>query len=847
MIMITLSVRWLRTCLLVFMISLVAGSQASWGQRRVSGTVRTGEGAALAGASIVLRKPTSGLQRYGQASDQQGHFEISGILPGLYDLSVSFVGFSTETLPVDLRATDRSGMAIVLDSQTLPQSEVIVSTRRTQRRLHPVTVSNVSAEELDRMPDMKDLPVLLSRQPSITFHSENGNGIGYSTMRMRGFGQRRLAISINGVPQNDPEEFNVFWINFFDIQSVVEDIQIQRGAGSSTYGPAAIGGAINIRAMPYRPYSYAKAEIGGGAFNTRRYSFEANSGLMKGSYVLFGRISRLLSDGYRDWSWTEFWRFFAGVTRYGARSTLTLQAYGGPQRDGLAFAGIPKAANEETIEDIFGTVIDRRYNFSALTRDVENFHQPHLELHHELTLSDRTRLNQVLFLIQGKGYFDFGGTFRSADYLRLPEGFTPGEERSLPLYLTRPDVSVLFRAFLDQWQVGWIPTLTFIGEKSTTSVGAEFRLHRSLRWGRIQEADGLPANLVGSESDMRVYSFRGEKAIAAVYGSTLVRPTDRWAIQADLQLTLRQYRVYDEAFFGNHFRKPYLFLNPRIGVTYNPEHPVSAYASIALANREPRMKSLYDGEEAGAGFTPAFAVDADGSVDTDNPNVEAERLIDVELGVLVDKANYRVSANVFYMDFRDEIVPSGGLDQFGVPRTGNADHTRHVGIELAGAVRLAPGLDIEGNFTLSRNRFESFDEYVYLPDFSTVLVSRDGNPIAGFPDRSGNLGVTYSRAGFVVNLHASLVGRQYADNGGGMQPDGFASDDLVIDSFILVDASVRYAFSPASAFAGLRLGVDVNNLLDDRVLTYGNVGAVGPQFFPAATRHVFFSASYTLR
>ena len=816
-------------------------------QHVIEGTVIDHKGSPLSGASLVLRRMGTGLARYGVQTRSDGQFRFEDVRQGFYTLSASFLGFSAFT--IDVEAGDRATgeLRIQLDEVPLVHPEVIVSFRRAEKRIQPVTVSNISAEEIARAPVMKDLPVLLARQPSITYHTENGNAMGYSILRMRGFGQRRLAISINGIPQNDPEEFNVFWINFFDIQGVVEDIQIQRGAGSSLYGSSAIGGAVNIRAMPYRPEAYARIELGGGSYNTRRFTAELNSGLLSDKFVLFGRFSRLESDGYRNWSWTEFWRFFGGITLYGDRSTLTVQAYGGPQKDGLAFSGIPKGANSETIVDEFGTRIDRKYNFSEIDGDIENFHQPHVELHHELTLSQSLRLNQSLFWIQGKGNFDFGGTFRSANYLRLPGGFVPGEARDLPLFISSPSSTVFFRAFLDQWQVGWVPRITHTTASVTTTAGIELRLHRSLRWGRMEEGTGVPQGLIGPENDVRVYSFRSEKKMASVFVSSVVRVFQRWAVQGDLQLTYRAYRFYEEDFFENEFDKPYLFLNPRLGATYNPGQSFSAYASIAYAQREPRMKSLYDGEEAGAGFVPAFERNPDGTLNTDHPFVGSENLIDFELGASWSNSLVRVSANLFYMDFRDEIVASGGLDQFGVPRSGNADRSVHTGLELDAAVGLVPGIQFKGNATLSRNRFKKFDEFVTLQDFTVKKISRADNPIAGFPDETGNVGVIYVRRGLSAEIFLAYVGEAYADNSAGILPGGEFSDELIIDSYTLMDATLGYEFSGVSTLAGLKISAALNNILDQEVLQYGNVGVVGPQYFPAATRHVYVGIRYTLR
>lgn len=806
----------------------------------VQGVVTDETAVPLAGATVQLFDEASGAQRYGTATATDGTFLLEKVRGGRYQLVVSYIGFAEYRAQLVVSEFDLN-LEIELSERAVPQQEVLVTALRARKQVTPITFSNLTARELALQPAMKDLPVHLATLPSITTYSENGNGMGYTYLRMRGFDQRRVAVAINGIPQNDPEEHNVFWINFFDIEGAIQDIQVQRGAGSAFYGPTAIGGAINVVAVPYKPEPYAMAEVGYGSYDTQRYTLEANTGLLNDRYVVFGRFSRLLSDGYRNWSFTEFYRFFGGVARYGNNSTLMLQAYGGPQRDGLAFIGIPKDANDD--EDA------RRENFSAFTEDIEDFHQPHLELLHDWQIRPGFDFHQALFGIKGEGFFDFDGTFRSPDFLRLPDGFGNLSEadRQQPLFIVAPDASLLFRAYLDQWQVGWQPRITLTQGTSETTIGAEARLHRSLRWWRIQEASRpIPENLIG-DNDVRVYSVRGEKVITSLYGSHLFRPAERLAVQADVQLTYRRYRIFDEAFFGTAFEKPYLFVNPRVGVTLNPEKPLSAYASIAYTNREPRMKSLYDGEEAGAGFQPQFERTADGSFDTDAPFVEAEQLVDVELGMQLVKQRYRLSANVFYMDFRDEIVPSGGLDQFGVPRTGNADRTRHLGLELEAAARLAPGLDVRANATFSRNRFVNFTEFVTLPDFSIVEAEQDGNPIAGFPEQVAFAGLTYTRAGFTALLNAKYAGKQYTDNNGGKNPDGTKNDNLVVDPYFLVDASLQYAFSRTSMLDGLRLTVDVNNVFHEKALLYGNVSFGAAQFFPAATRHVFAGLQYTLQ
>ena len=430
---------------------------------QVSGRVAGEDDRPLESAAVQLFDQASGQERYATVTGPDGRFEVAAVRPGRYLMVATFLGYTPHrrvllvgAQPVDLQ--------VVLSARALESSVVIVATDRARRQLSPITHSNVTARDLALLPGMKDLPANLRRSTSITYHSENGNDLGYTHLRLRGFGQRRVAVAINGVPQNDPEGHNVYWINFYDLQGAIRDIQIQRGAGSSFYGSAGIGGAINIIASPYEPEPYGRLELGYGAFNTQRYTLEGNTGLLGGRYVAYARLSRLRSDGYRDWSWSRFWRFFSGVTRYGDRHTVTLQAYGGPQNDGLAYVGIPKAANNSTTTDDYGTRIDRRYNYSEATRDQEWFHQPHAELIHEWQVRADVYAKQTLFWVAGVGHFDFGGTYRSADYLRLPakwRGLTD-EERAQPLYQSAPDVQVLFRAALDQYQIGWLPRVTWV-------------------------------------------------------------------------------------------------------------------------------------------------------------------------------------------------------------------------------------------------------------------------------------------------------------------------------------------------------------------------------------------------
>jgi iron complex outermembrane receptor protein len=827
----------------------------------LAGQVVSSTGTPLPGANVVLRSPETGRRRHGTSTDSTGAFALSRVAPGRYRLTVSFVGYAARTERLTLTAGQIVRDTVALRRRALAQNQITVTTRRAEPRLDPVTVSNLTTAEIDRRLGVKDVPSLLESTPSTTFHSQNGNGIGYSTLRIRGFDQRRLAVSINGVPQNDPEDFNVFWANLYGLQSSIEDIQIQRGAGSSQYGSVGIGGAINIVTDPFEPVPYLRVRTGTGSFDTQRYSVTANSGLLGDRYVLNARVSRVTSNGYRRNAWAEFNRFFGGLARYGDRSTLKVQAFAGVQQDGLAFSGIPKAANDN--EDA------RRQNSSAASDDQEWFHPPQVHLTHEWEVSPHWTLDQTAFWIKGRGYFDTGASLRSANFLRLPD------ESGDPLTIDGTEITgddlqdsvsdfgaeaddVIQRGWLDQHQFGWIPTVIYDDGPTETTLGIEARLHRSRRWGHVKQIDEETIQNATFGEDRRLWDAQAEKIIASAFASHRFRPLDPLSVTADLQLTWRRYRLYDEKTFGrenrrsHQFEVPYVFLNPRLGATLYPDQPLSAYASVALAHREPRRTQLYDISNGPAGAVPQFERRAGGSIIEDEPLIEPERLVDVEVGGSWERDPFRVSANLFWMEFWDEIVPSGAVNEIGQPRTGNADRSRHVGLELDGTARLLPGWTVSGNAMLARTRLVDFTEFKTI-DGTTRALERDGNPIAASPEQLATLRTAYEWRGLTTALNVKAVGKQYVDNSGGTSASVNNGDlvfeesnDLVVDPYALLGASVTYEAPSASPFDGLEAQLTAENLLDSHVLQHGFQGVGGPRFYPAATRNVFVELRYTL-
>ncbi len=751
-------------------------------------------------------------------TNQAGEFTVADVSDS--DLEIELLRFGY--LPAHQRVS-RAGVAssggtleVRLEPLAFQEDPVIVSAARVQRRESPIPHSELTHAELQERYTTQDLPVLLAALPSSIYYSESGNGIGYNYLTLRGFDQRRISVLVNGVPQNDPEDQNVYWLDFPDLAANLQDVQVQRGAGSGFYGPPAIGGAVNLATAAFDPQPGVRVQTGAGSFGTRKSSLQLNSGLVNGVYAFSGRYSRLLSDGYRQDSWTDFTSFFFGAARYDAHLTTRIHVYGGPLSDGLAYYGVPGTAVHDRVA--------RRQNALAGGAQIENFSQPHYELLSEWRPNAKVRVVNTLFYVQGDGFFDFDGSFADTTYYRLTGayGFRPA---------TNPGRS-LIRASVANKQAGWLPRVEWQHANGELTVGAELRRHRSDHWGQIRWAEALPAGL---DPERKYYRYRGGKDILGAYAHEVLHATERLQVTGDLQLVYDRYRIFDEDFAATTFAQPYVFANPRFGVNYNANQSLHGYASYGYVQREPRLKNLYDAAESSGGATPQYDTLSGGGVDFDQPLVHPEKLHDFELGAGWRQGTRATAAvNLFWMDFHDEIVSNGQLDRFGQPVTGNAARSVHRGIELEARVRPVAAFEVEGNLSWSQNRFR--DHRVFVDAGGSAIpagVQLGGNEIAGFPSLVSNLRGTLRGHGATVALAARGVGEFFTTN--------FENASERVPGHFVLDAEAAYEL-PFATLRRTRLQLQVRNVLDQLYVLHGE----GDQFFPAATRNFFASVEFGL-
>ncbi len=731
---------------------------------------------------------------------------------------------------------------------------ITVTTLRAEKRRDPVPIETIRRVELQQRYTVQDFPLLLSEAPSILAYSQNGNGIGYSFFSLRGFDQRRVAVFINGVPQNDPEDHNVYWIDLPDLAASTSEVQIQRGAGLVDYGAAAIGGSIHISTLDISQIRGVHLKYGLGlqqyfspfaqkdvlAQNVQKYSIEVGSGLVN-NFAVYARLSQILSKGYRRHSWANLKSYFLSAAHFSERFSTQINIFGGPLEDGLAYTGIPKYFLKDRIK--------RRENYSYWEGDspetffgilrrpqeIENFSQPHYEILNDWQITDNLSLKSILFYYTGDGFFDFDGSWADAQMLRItPEnGFPPNVTIS----------NAIIRAFVGNKHGGWIPRLQWRHQNGQLTAGAEIRIHRSEHWGKVRYADGLPK---GYDPDYKFYSYNAGKDVFSIFARERYQLTTSTLLSGDIQFAYKAYRLFNEKagkqytrYFtvdgdtisgaGTIFFIPYFFVNGRLGIRHQINPSLDLFASVAITQREPQRQSLYNAAGSYYGERPLFQSDTSGGrtrYDFSKPLVKPEKLLDIELGAYYQGTRLQLEATAYWMEFFDELVKQGQLDIFGRPIYGNAPRTRHIGIELHGSwtIPLSAGqsLQLKGNLSLSRNRLVDYTHY----EKDTAMVL-DGNPIAGFPDLLGNLRLTYQDRQWWISARIQYVGAFYTDN--------FKREDRKNDPYTLVHLEGTYQFDLAP-LQYLRLRLAINNLLNTLYSSFGE----GAEFFPGAERNLYF-------
>ncbi len=663
----------------------------------------------------------------------------------------------------------------------------------------PVAFSVVTAEQIEKSNDGRDIPFLLSMTPSLTATSDAGGGVGYSALRIRGTDASRINITANGVPVNDGESHNVYWVNMPDLASSLRDIQIQRGVGTSTNGAGAFGASINMITAAPVPDAYAEFAGAYGSYNTNKQSLRVGSGLLGNHWTIDARISHIGSDGYIDRASSKLWSYLGQVAYSNAGTSLRLLTFGGKEETYMAW----DYASREDMEK-YG----RRYNpcgeytatdgAKAYYPDQKDyFTQHHFQLHLGQEITRHLRLTATLFYTKGDGHYDQYKTRRTlVEYGLAP--FVDAEGNTI-------EKSDLIRLkFNDNDFVGGNATLNYTRGRLETVLGGGVNNFHGRHFGQIKWV----RNYLGAIDPLQqYYNNTGNKFDANIYGRANVSLSREFSAFADLQYRHINYRIdgvsdnYDwntGAMAALDIHRIYDFFNPKVGINFSDGRHHRAFASWSVAHKEPVRDNFTDGDRS--------------------HDPRPERLFDYELGYTYSHSLFTAGVNLYYMDYKDQLVLTGQLSDTGNPLSVNVPESYRMGIELQAALKPCKWFDWQLNATFSRNRIKNFVEYIYEDEWTNPITRELGTTTIAFsPSVLFNNAFNFHWRGLDASLQSHYVSRQFLSNA--------QSREQMLDAYFVSDLNLGYSFGSVLGLRELRLGLSVYNIFNEKYENNGYAGA----------------------
>lgn len=751
-------------------------------QALITGTVRDAKSnQALPGATVRLN---AGLVT---VTDEFGRFRFEKLLTGEYSVSVTFLGYLDKAENFSL--TDQTDVTILLEESYQLTDEVVVYATRANDKT-PTTYTNVNQHAIQKQNFGQDMPFILNWTPSLVTTSDAGAGIGYTGVRIRGSDATRINVTINGIAYNDSESQGTFWVNMPDIASSTQSVQIQRGVGTSTNGAGSFGGSVNVQTISQQRDPYAEVMIGAGSFNSQRYTVKAGTGLINNHWSFDGRASKIKSDGYIDRASSDLNSYYFSGGYYGNKTILKAIVFGGQEITYQAWNGIDETTmkSDRTFNSA-GALYDADWNVTGYyDNEVDNYKQDHYQLHLTQKLNDYWNATISLHYTYGRGYYEQYKQSKAFADLGLEDLVIGGS--------TITEGDFIIRKWLDNQFYG--TTFSFNYEKSKTALtigGAYNEYARAKHFGEIIWAE------YASNSAIRDHYYEGEsqKNDFNIYVKWNYALTEKWNAFIDLQYRNIAYETegIDDDLNAYDFNDNLNFFNPKAGVSYSLNQRDLFYASYAIANREPNRNDYINGEN----------------------KPRPERLDNIEAGWRRTAGSYSLEANYYLMNYTDQLVLTGELDNVGNPIRANVGKSYRTGIEIAGMVKIIDQLSWNANvaFSINKNKDYIADSENPEPESTTIILSP--GVIAGSQ-------LMWNSHGFQAAVLSKFVGKQYLDN--------TETESLTLDPYFVNDLRLSYSFKP-NGIKAIDLSLLVNNVFDveykSNGATYGDGVAY---YFPQA-------------
>nr|WP_295675664.1 TonB-dependent receptor [uncultured Mucilaginibacter sp.] len=749
-------------------------------QFSVSGKVTDQQtGDALPGATISLSNPA-----ISTVADANGRYHFNNLKAGTYNLKVSFIGYQVITKSVSVNADAVSDFALKPGS-LFTEAVTVNATRATQNS--PTAFTDLSKKDIDKNNSGRGFEYLLEQTPSTVVTSNAGAGVGYTSIRIRGSDANRTNVTLNGIPLNDAEDQGVYFVDLPDLASSVENIQVQRGVGTSTNGAGAFGASINIQTTTRHDSAYAELNNSAGSYGTVKNTAAFGTGLLGDHFSFDGRLSRMRSNGYIDRASSELKSFFLSGAYYGKKSVLRLNVFSGYEKTYQAWDGVP----EDSVK-----AGNRRYNElgyinssnSFYKNQTDNYTQNYYQLLYNQQLSDKLSFSGALHYTKGFGYYE---EYRNADSLKS-YGVTPVVVGGTAIEAT----DLVRRLWLNNDFYGLTYNLNYKPNKNFDGiVGGAYNEYKGAHYNNIewtQESTNIPPDYQYSRNDAKKTDFNIFARAEYHLGKVL--------LYGDLQYRHINYSFlgFDESLNNVQQAVGLNFFNPKAGITCQLNDNSNVYASIAVGNHEPNR--------------------SDYTNSSPQSRPKPENLTDLELGYRINESTFSGSIDGFYMLYKNQLVLTGSLDDVGEAIRTNIKDSYRAGIEASARIKIAQALSWYVNATVSTNKVKNFEQYLQNYDTGTLdgTLYKTSN-IAYSPDFTGSSTISYHPLkNAEIAFITKYVSRQYLDNTSTLSRS--------LDAYVVNDLRLNYNFS-MKGVKNVGLSLLVNNIFSEK---YQSDGATYP-------------------
>ena len=754
--------------------------------------------------------------------------------------------FQALALAGAMNVNGQNTTALYDSTQVEALQEVVVRGVRAQKNA-PYAIANIKKTELNEFSKTgKELPFLFSQTPGVLAWSENGLGTGTTYMRIRGAGDSRINVTLDGVPLNSPEDQCVFWANMNSYGSLLGSVQIQRGVGTSTNGDGAFGGTIALSSATPDQKAGAEVSMSYGSFNTFNVGGKFSTGLLWNHLIFDGAYHETNTDGFIHGTSGRSGSYYGGLSYVSDNVVVRYKNIGNFEKTGQAWNGVTAGTNElsimdgtygertgiKTYEDMWdkglgkfnslyeemiigddGTYSTQRYKMndgSYWDKTTDNFWQNHNILSASWNISDQWSTSASLHYTYGYGYYrefrpnnklskfglsscydDEGNKIKKTDFVRKKG-------------LSQNTYGIVWNANYknDSWDIiGGLSLQNFDGNHfGYLTYAANPWVKQELIWRSHPEINGGSSDL---DVNYKYYDSDAHKFDGNVYLKAAYHINEQWDVFGDVQYRHVGYKTDgindkfydDESGYYNQkldIDKKYDFFNPKAGFSWSLSgHRV--YGSVAMSHREPERNNFTD----------------NGSY----PAPKAEQMLDFELGYTFTDDSWQVGLNGYYMKYDNQFVQTGEVSDIGENLTTNIKDSYRAGIELQAGVNATSWLTIEGNAALSANKIKDFDEVVEDWDNGSQTIHYDNSTLAFSPSLITNVFFNFHYKGWQAIWHGNYVSRQYLDN--------TECEDRSLPEYSVANASLSYTLKPKKVFKECIFGLNFNNIFNQRYAASG--------------------------